>query len=225
MASLFPAARVVAVDLSLSSLAYAKRKIIEAGLDNIECYHGDILELGGLDRRFDVVTSSGVLHHMADPLAGWRVLTSLLKADGVMRIGLYSEAARRAIVAVRDLIAARGLASDAEGIRRCRADIMALPADDPMAAVALLHDFFALSDCRDLLFHVQEHRFTIPGLAAALNELGLEFLGFVGDRPGRAYGGRFPEDPGMRSLANWHVLETEQPDTFVGMYQFWCVRG
>ena len=75
---------MLAVDLSLSSLCYAKRKTRELGLTNITYAQADILRLGTLPRRFDVIESSGVLHHLADPLAGWRVLLSLLRPGGFM---------------------------------------------------------------------------------------------------------------------------------------------
>ena len=52
----------------------------------------DILELGRLGRTFDVVDVGGVLHHMAEPLTGWRVLVSLLRPGGLMRVALYSTA-------------------------------------------------------------------------------------------------------------------------------------
>ena len=91
--------RVLAIDLSLASLSYAKRKTDEAGLRNIEYGQADILRLGALGRRFDMVDCGGVLHHLGDPLAGWTVLRSLLHPGGVMRIALYSELARRNIVA------------------------------------------------------------------------------------------------------------------------------
>jgi hypothetical protein len=73
---------------------------------------------------------------------------------------------------------------------------------------------------------VQEHRFTLPEIAAALDALGLEFLGFdFSDPTARlAYRRRFPADRYSTSLANWAAFEDENPDTFVGMYQFWVAR-
>ena len=75
-AMLFPHARVLAIDISLASLAYAKRKTREAGLKNIDYGQADILKLGTLGRIFDRIEVGGVLHHLADPEAGWRVLVS-----------------------------------------------------------------------------------------------------------------------------------------------------
>ena len=102
----FPRASVLAIDLSLASLAYAKRKSDAAGVA-IEYAQADILELD-LDRRFDIVESSGVLHHLADPMCGWAALEKLVKPGGFMRIGLYSELGRSNVIALRAMIAERG---------------------------------------------------------------------------------------------------------------------
>src|SRR5262249_42959046 len=172
-----PHANVLAVDISLTSLAYARRKTREAGLKNIEYAHADILKLGALDRRFDYIESVGVLHHLADPTAGWRVLLSLLRPGGSMRVGLYSEIARRAIVAGRALIARGGYPPTAEGIRACRQEIFRM--NDGLArSLITLRDFYSTSGCRDLLFNVLEHRYTVPQIKDFLAEHQLLFFGF-----------------------------------------------
>ncbi len=219
----FPAARILAVDLSLSSLGFAKRRARELGLANLEFAQADILEIGALDRRFDIVESVGVLHHLHDPLAGWRVLSSLVKPGGMMFIGLYSELARRAIVQCRAFIAERGFPATREGIRDARQAILAEMDDSVVRRLRTNIDFYSLSGTRDLLFHVQEHRFSVLQIAAALDQLGLSFVGFDAlDREAVAkYRARFPHDPRMHSLANMAAFEPDNPDTFAGMYQFW----
>src|SRR5262249_1539824 len=67
-------ARVLAVDLSLTSLCYAKRKTPAPLREKIEYAQADILKLGSIERTFDLIEASGVLHHLADPTAGWRIL-------------------------------------------------------------------------------------------------------------------------------------------------------
>ena len=96
--SRFEGSNILAVDLSLSSLSYAKRKTEELGVTNIEYMQADILDLEKLNMKFDMIECSGVLHHMEEPLAGWRVLVNCLKTGGLMKIGLYSERARTDIV-------------------------------------------------------------------------------------------------------------------------------
>jgi 2-polyprenyl-3-methyl-5-hydroxy-6-metoxy-1,4-benzoquinol methylase len=215
-------ARVLAIDLSLSSIAYAKRKTDELGLDNIDYGQADILRLGALGRRFDVIDCGGVLHHLRDPLEGWRVLLSLLAPGGAMRIALYSELARKHIVAARDFVAGRGYAATPEGIRAFRRALLDAPDAGRAKLVAQSPDFFTISALRDLVFHVQEHRFTLPQIAAFLDEAGLTFLGFELDQSLLAqYSARFPEDRTRTDLARWHRFEEANPWTFGGMYQFW----
>ena len=48
------------------------------------------------------------------------------------------------------------------------------------------NDFYSTSECRDLLFHVQEHRMTLPQIKAFLAAQDLQFLGFEIDRGTRA---------------------------------------
>lgn len=224
-AASYPGARVLAVDLSRTSLAFAVRKTRELGVESIEYAQADILNLGSLDRRFDVIECIGVLHHMDNPLAGWRVLAGLLKPGGLMKIGLYSELARAPHVQARAMIAERGYASDADGIRRARRAIM----DDAAPQLAGLlnsRDFYNLSECRDLIFHVQESRYTIPRLQAELTQLGLEFLDFVHPDPavGELFRRTYPGVAADRALECWDAFERGHPDTFRQMYQFWVCR-
>lgn len=216
-------AKIVAIDLSLTSLAYALRKSRELGIDNIEHLQGDIMELGRLGQKFHVIESIGVLHHLADPVAGWRILVDLLRPGGIMNIGLYSETARSGIVMAHDHIAEKGYAATTADIRQCRRDIFDSPDDHPLASLRLLRDLYSISDCRDLLFHVQEHRFTLLRIKQVLNDLGLKFLRLDTGNT-NAYRARFPDDPRMTSLDNWHVFEQENPDAFREMYQFWVQK-
>lgn len=225
----FLASRVVALDLSRSSLAYAIRKSREMGMTGIDYRQADLTELGAMDERFDVVECSGVLHHLRDPLAGWRTLRGLVRAGGLMRIGLYSAIARRHVVRARELIAAEGFTATPEGIRSCRATILARRSDDPLLArVARGADFYSLSGCRDLLFHVQEARFSIAQLGEMMAELDLAFLGFEfpDERTPAEYRAQFPGDRALADLGNWQRFEESRPDTFAQMYQFWArARG
>jgi hypothetical protein len=92
--------------------------------------------------------------------------------------------------------------------------------------LALHPDFFSISTCRDLLFHVQEHSVSLAAIDGFLRSNGLTFIGFsLDDAVLAAYRRRFSEDPGATDLAHWHEFETDNPDTFSGMYQFWLQRA
>jgi SAM-dependent methyltransferase len=217
---------VLSIDLSLTSLAYAVRKTRELGLGQIEYAQADILKLGSIGRTFDVIESNGVLHHLADPFAGWRVLVSLLRPGGLMNIGLYSKSARRDVTAVRDFIAQQGYGGSAREIARCRQVLMASPDGTPLKNVTSSRDFFTTSACRDLLFHVQEHQLTIPQIADFLDKNGLAFLGFEVDVANlHRFALQFPDPQAVTSLERWHAFEQANPQAFVGMYQFWAQKN
>jgi tetratricopeptide (TPR) repeat protein/SAM-dependent methyltransferase len=222
----FPAVRALAVDLSLNSLSYAKRKSNEMGLTSLEYAQADLLKLGGQDRRFDVIESVGVLHHLADPYAGWRVLLSLMRPGGFMKLGFYSDVGRRFIVEAREKIAGQGYGSTPAEIRRWRSALLDADRISGVTSECCKSpDFFSTSACRDLLFHVQEHHLTLTGIDAFLKENKLTFLGFELDyNIVSAYKRRFPDDEAATNLQQWQVFENDHPDTFF-MYIFWIQCG
>ena len=173
----FSNCQVLAVDLSLTSLAYAKRKTNEIDVSNLEYLQADILDLHRLDRKFDVIECLGVLHHMDEPMAGWKVLTDLLKSGGLMKVGLYSELARGKIVKIREEIESLEVETTEAEIKNFRQLIVNTQNTNNQRLVDS-SDFYSLSTLRDLIFHVQEHRFSIPQIVNCINELGLKFCGF-----------------------------------------------
>jgi len=218
----FPHARVLAIDLSRASLGYALRKARELGVANLDFAQADLLHLGDIGRTFDVVEAVGVLHHLANPLDGWRTLRSVLRPRGCLRLGLYGERARAALAAGRAAIAEHGLPPTAAGIRRLRALALAAPEGSALFALTMLRDFYSVSECRDMLFHVAEHRTTIPAIGQRIRDVGVSFLGFeVSPAVGAGYASRFPDDPARTNLAHWKAYEESSPRAFPGMYEFW----
>jgi tetratricopeptide (TPR) repeat protein/SAM-dependent methyltransferase len=217
---------ILAIDLSRRSLAYAVRKARELGIGNVRFRHADILNLSSLPERFEVIECVGVLHHLAEPVRGWRVLTELLEPGGVMRVALYSGCARELVIRAREEIRQRALTPTARDIKAFRAPVLAGACDTTLAELAQSEDFYSLSSCRDLLFHTIEHRFTLAQIREALAELDLSFIGFDLPMPAvrQRYRELFPGDLAMTDLAAWERFETLFPRTFVGMYTFWCQK-
>lgn len=219
-------AEILAVDISKSSLAYAIRMADKYNIKNIQFKQADILELTQLGTRFHIIECQGVLHHMDDPLKGWRVLTELLVKDGLMSIGLYSEKARRAVVVARKIIENEKLSPDEKNIRNFRLRILRHEIRDLSYAFSNAYDFYTMSTCRDLLFHFKEHRFSLPQINTIINDFNLNFLGFMftETRVMNMYHEQFPEDKNMTNLLLWDQFETLYPDTFAKMYKFFCQK-
>lgn len=222
----YPQAEVLAIDLSLSSLAYAQRKSDELGLRNLRFVRADLLSCAELGMHFDAVESMGVLHHLADPRRGLRALLGVLKPQGWLRLGLYSATARRDITALRQQIATAAIEPTPQGLRAFRWQVLHSQHEPRSRFIASVPDFYNLHECRDLLFHAQEHVFTLPEIARMLREVGLALRRFElpSEVPFACYRRMFPGDAEMTDLQNWAQLEERYPDTFIAMYQFWAQR-
>ena len=94
-----------------------------------------------------------------------------------MKIGLYSEIARKHIAKIRKEISKLDIGSNEPEMRSFRDEIIKSEKDHHKQIIGSI-DFYSLSTLKDLLFHVQEHRFTIPQIHDCLDTLGLKFCGF-----------------------------------------------
>ncbi|MBP6878363.1 MULTISPECIES: methyltransferase domain-containing protein [Phenylobacterium] len=225
VANIYRGASILAVDLSATSLGYAMRKAREYELTEVQHLQADILDLPALSERFDLIDSFGVLHHMADPAKALQVVAELLKPEGFLLVGLYSEIGRQAVVAARAHIARSGYRDDAEGIRALRRDLM-LDGEPPEleGVMSPASDFWTLSDCRDLLFHVNEHRFTLLQVGELLGGAGLEFLGVqFGHAADQArYLAENQRTAALRDFERLHRYELQYPETFGDTYRLWA---
>jgi len=207
---------VTAIDISRASLAYAKYMAQRYRVTNIEFMQCDILSIEQLGRRFDVIESVGTLHHMVSPDAGLQALTRILEPDGIMRLGLYSQLARRQINAIRERHAGELITDfDIIKLRKMRADLIQHHKDDPVLGIG---DFYSSSGCRDLLCHVQERQYSIDGLKQLLANCGLRFSGFNFQSDRELFG----DTQAMDNLDCWSDVENQIPELFSEMYIFYA---
>ncbi|HEX6374750.1 MAG TPA: class I SAM-dependent methyltransferase [Allosphingosinicella sp.] len=217
----FPDARITAIDLSEASLAYARKRCRALGLERIDFRRLDLHRVAELGKVFDLISCAGVLHHLADPEAGWTALATALKPGGVMRVMVYSKVARlRVRAAQRHLADLQGRPVDADLLREARRRLIE-------RAPALLDssvDFYTLAGIHDLLLHRHEDPFDVARIVRALDRLGLELLAFRLPTPQRRarYRQEHPGDPAFRDVAAWAALEKREPFLFRSMYDFWC---
>lgn len=232
-------ANVLAIDLSARSLAYAKVQSEALQVPNLSFARADILGLEALESTFEIIETIGVLHHMADPFAGWRSLLDRLVPNGLIYVGLYSKVSRANLSALREEAAYPGVNCDDDAARNYRRDLMLRGDGEPGSELTASKDFYALSDFRDLVLHASEAQLTLPEIEKFLEQNRLEFLGFTIDPAIRAaFDEAFPQTTGnsdaetdsgtgnkVRSpgtLADWWAFEQAHPRTFDGMYRFWA---
>lgn len=225
-ASVLPEAKITAIDLSRSSIAYGMRMAEELGyLDRITFLHGDLMKVGELHKKFDYVVSSGVLHHLKEPEKGLAAILSTLKEGGKMSLSLYSKHARDIILnPASDYIREKNYSSSLDDIRQFRQDIFKLSPTDPRTFCSKAGDFFNLSECNDLLFHVQEHRYTFPLIQEMADRHGLApYHVSLSAQKKKDFSEMFP-DGHIADLDLMDKYEQKYPDAFAEMYKVYFSR-
>lgn len=176
-----PHAAITAIDLSAASLAVARQRCEKFA--NVEFAQMTLLDAGQLEGSFDFINCVGVLHHLADPVAGMRALTDKLAPGGLMHLFVYGELGRWEIrlmqEAIRLLRAESGSLED--GLRIGRELFNALPESNRL--VQAERERWVLENRDDACFvdmyvQVQEICYTIPTLFELIDHSGLTFIGF-----------------------------------------------
>jgi tetratricopeptide (TPR) repeat protein/ubiquinone/menaquinone biosynthesis C-methylase UbiE len=215
--------QVTAVDLSLSSLAYAKRKTIEHDINNINYLAGDILSISEVNQEFDIVECIGVLHHMEEPRIGLKALHEVLKPGGFLKLGLYSSLARKQITDFRKKYNSGQINFSVNELKKLR-EMIKRNTNSVYDVISKSRDFYDTSSARDLLFHVQEHTFQILEIEELLTEFQLKFLGFENKQIVSEFRKTNNNYCNLQNLAKWDAFEKNYPNAFGGMYQFWCQK-
>src|SRR2546422_7723519 len=73
---------VTGFDISATGISDAKRRVDQAGIDDVNFEQGNVLDLPYAENAFDVVFSNGVLHHTTDWKSGVAELVRVLKPGG-----------------------------------------------------------------------------------------------------------------------------------------------
>ena len=139
-----------------------------------------------------------------------------------MRIGLYSQLARRHIEKIQGEIFQKKIAKEGEEIKLLRQELIN-SSEVHHEKIYKNADFYSLSTVRDLLFNVQEHRFELLQIRDCLEAIGLKFCGFELENIPE-FDKSYKLESDRYDLEKWDEYERENPDTFASMYQFWCQK-
>jgi SAM-dependent methyltransferase len=82
--------RVIGADLCMNSLRLGKGFRDRFAIVNADFVQMNLFRPPFADASFDLVISNGVLHHTADPEAGYRSILAKLKPGGHIVVGLYN---------------------------------------------------------------------------------------------------------------------------------------
>lgn len=171
-----PSATVVAIDVSQSSLDHHQRLMETYGLSNLELHRLPIENVNSLGKTFDLIVSSGVLHHLADPQAGMSALGGVLRPDGVIGIMLYAKYGRLGVEMMQDVFREMGLRQDQASIETVRETLTALPNGHPLHSyVEIAPDLQYDAGLVDTFLHGRDRNYTVADCLELVEESGLVF--------------------------------------------------
>lgn len=171
-----PNARITAIDLSQASIEHSRRLAEKHGVKNIEYRQMSLYDAGQLDRDFDLIISTGVIHHLPDPAGGLKALREVLRREGAMLIMVYGRYGRDSVYLLQDLFRRMKLKVDTvtdEEIRQMIALVQNVPANHPYRLREKLYSNFKREEMVDLYLHPQDVAYTVPEILDLLGESGL----------------------------------------------------
>ena len=197
-----PDARIVAIDISETSLSHTRDLQRKHKLNNIELHRLPIERVREIKRAFDLVVCTGVLHHLPDPDAGLRALRSVLKPSGAMRVMVYAPYGRAGVYMMQEYCRLLGVDASPKDLRDLGGVLGALSPDHPIAGV-LRHakDFRKPDAMADALLHPQDRAYSVPELYAWLDRCGMSFGRWIEQAPYLPQCGLVARSPHAERLA------------------------
>ena len=175
-----PNCAVLGIDLSETSLAHSNRLRDRHGLTNLDLRQMSLPDIGQLNRSFDLIICTGVLHHLPNPGAGLNALADVLDPSGSMAIMLYGKTGRAGVYLVQDILRRLGAGPNAEGLRTARELLKFVPSNHYLISPTGKppHDLADDAGVVDMLLHPQDRAYSVPDVMAFVAAAGLIFAGW-----------------------------------------------
>lgn len=174
----FPEADILATDVSARTIEIASSLAREVGATNVRFERRDLRT--PWDRKFDLVLSTGVVHHLEDPAAGLRSLRAALSPSGAAFVMVYSRVHRAPLDPLRRAIARLPPEGDAyeHACRLLAAAISPRCRPEHRDVLEALHAMRQdqRSFLADLLVNPREQSYDLAGLRTLLADGGLRFV-------------------------------------------------
>jgi len=212
----WPAAQVVGIDCSATSVRYTEQLKKRHGLGNLQIYQLDLEHVAELGMSFDHIVCTGVLHHLADPDAGLRDLRDVLKPDGAMQIMVYAPYGRTGVYMLQDFCRRIGVHANHNEILDLITALNALPPAHPLqvllAQAPELQDENAVADA---LLHPRDRAYSVPQFFDFVEKAGLTFGRWLRQAPYSAHCGVVAKLPQAAQIASLSL-----PDQYAAIELF-----
>jgi SAM-dependent methyltransferase len=209
-----PQHRVVGIDLSEQAIANHERLQERHQLHNLQLQRLAVEDAASLGRRFDYIVSTGVLHHLADPVAGLRALREVLAPHGVISVMLYGRNRRAGVYMVQKALRALGAGRTAQDVALARDVVARLPAWHHARQYAeVAPDLAYDAGFVDTFLNARDRAYTVPEIFYLAQAAGLDFQAWL-DGLHYSPSAAFPADAAIHERIHelpqreqWHVVD------------------
>jgi SAM-dependent methyltransferase len=173
-----PGSRVVGIDVSQASLEHQLRLKHKHDLGNLELHHLGLEQVASLQRSFDLIVCTGVLHHLPDPAAGLRWLRTVLRPHGVMSLMVYGYYPRAGVYMLQEAFRLLGLRQDRTGVEMVQHALGVVPAWHSIHSYQA-PDLGYASGVVDTFLHGRDRAYTVAQVLELVDKSELRFQGWL----------------------------------------------
>ena len=180
-----PGAKVVGVDISQPSLDHQQYLKDKHGLFNLDLHLLPIEELPTLGLDFDLIVSTGVLHHLTDPLVGMKALAGGLRKDGAIGLTLYAKYGRVGVELLQSVFRDMGLGQDEASVQIVKETVSLLSPDHPVQPYLKIEGAELRYDGAvvDTFLHGRDRSYSVDDCIDLVTSAGLVFQGWLLNAP------------------------------------------
>jgi SAM-dependent methyltransferase len=171
-----PQSKVVAIDVSQPSLNHHQFLKDKYEMKNLELHLLPIEQATELNSKFDLIVSTGVLHHLDDPQKGLDALAQCLRRDGVIALMLYAKYGRIGVEMLQSVARDLGLDQNEQSLKIVREMLSALSPNHPIKSyLDIAPDLGFDAGLVDTFLHGRDRSYSIQDCQHLVQSAGLSF--------------------------------------------------
>lgn len=199
-----PRANVLAIDVSQTSLDHHRFLKNKYALTNLDLCLLPIEDALVLNRDFDLIVSTGVLHHLEEPQKGMEALGRCLKPDGVAGIMLYATYGRVGVEMLQSVFRDLGFQQNEPSVEMIKEALSTIPSDHPVQGyMELAPDLGFDAGLVDTFLHGRDRSYTIDECIELVTSADLAFQDLFL---------RAPYYPPAKSTSTFHAFVETLPE-------------
>lgn len=180
----YPHAQVVGIDVSTAGIEHTQLLVERHEITNLELRQLPIERVGELDRVFDHIVCTGVLHHLANPDEALSALVDALAPGGVLTAMVYAPYGRTGVYMIQDYCRRLGIGTTPAEIGDLTSSLREIPLGHPLSHLLRdTPDFRDPDALADALLHPRDRSYSVPDVFEFVEGAGLEFGRWVRQAP------------------------------------------